>query len=68
MVEPNKPPTEEDQPLNPTNRSDLDDIPDQQDWWDDADVSKLIDPKAFRCFLYSYDQLHENLDSDHDDD
>jgi hypothetical protein len=30
-VEPTEPPTEEDQPLNLTNRSDLDDIPDQQD-------------------------------------
>jgi len=65
-VEPTEPPTEEDQPPNPTNRNDLDDIPDQQDWWDDADVSGLIDPEAFCRFLYSYDQLLENSDLDHD--
>jgi hypothetical protein len=42
--------------------------PDQQDWWDDADVSGLIDLEAFRRFLYSCDQLLENSVSDGDDD
>ena len=67
-VEPTKPPIEESQPPNLTNRSDLDTAPDQQDRWDDTDVSGLIDTEAFRSFLYSYDQLLKNLDSDHDDD
>ena len=67
-VEPTKPPTEEDQPPNPTNQSELDDAPDRQDWWDDADVSGLIDLEAFHRFLHGYDQLLENSDSDRDDD
>ena len=66
-VEPTKPPTEEDQPPNLTNRSELDDAPNRQDWWDDADVSGLIDPEPFRCFLHGCDQLLENSDSDRDD-
>jgi hypothetical protein len=48
-------------------RDDLDNTSDQQDWWDDADVSDLIDPEAFRHFLYSCDQLLENSNSDCDD-
>jgi hypothetical protein len=30
-------------------------------------VSRLIDPDTFLCFIYGYDQLLENLDSDGDD-
>ena len=41
------------QPPNPMGQDDIDDTPDQQGWWDDADVSGLIDPKAFHRFLYS---------------
>ena len=67
-VEPTEPPIEESQYPNLTNQNDLDDAPNQQDWWDDADVSRLIDPEAFHRFLYSCDKLLENLDSDHDDD
>ena len=44
------------------------DTPNQQDWWYDADVSRLIDPEAFDCFLYGYDQLLENSDSEGDGD
>jgi hypothetical protein len=67
-VESTKPPTEEDKPPNLTSQSKLDDTPDQQDWWDDADVSGLIDPKAFRRFLYGCDRLLENSNLDRDDD
>jgi hypothetical protein len=59
---------EEHQPQEPTDRDNADGAPDQQDWWNDADVSGLIDPEAFHCFLYSCDQLLENLDSDDDND
>jgi hypothetical protein len=48
-------PTPRHQPPNLTNRSNLDNDPGQQDWWDDVDVFGLIDPEAFRCYLYSYD-------------
>jgi hypothetical protein len=49
------------------NQDDIDNTPDQQGWWDDTDVTRLIDPKAFRRFLYSYDQLLKNSDSDGED-
>ena len=65
-MEPTEPPTEEDQSPNLTGQNKLDDTPDRQDWWDDADVSGLIDPEAFCRFLYGCDQLLENSDSDHD--
>ena len=64
---PTEPPTEEHQPQEPTDRDDADDTPYQQDWWDDADVSGLINPESFRRFLYSCDQLLEDTDSDGDD-
>jgi hypothetical protein len=68
MVEPTEPPTEEHQSQKPMHRGDTDDTPDHHDWWDDTDVSGLIDPEAFSCFLYSYDQLLEDSYSDGDDD
>ena len=40
------------------------DTPDQQDCWDDANISRLIDLEAFRCSLHGYNQLLENSDSD----
>lgn len=55
-MEPTEPSSEEHQPPNPTDRDDLDNTPDQQDWWDDTDVSGPIDLEAFCRFLYSYDQ------------
>ena len=67
MVEPTEPPTEEHQPQEPIEQDDVNDTPDQQDWWDDADVSGLIDPEAFCRFLYSSDQLLEDSNSDGDD-
>ena len=67
-VEPTKPPTEEYQLQEPIDCDNADDAPDQQDWWDDTDVSGLINPEAFRHFLYSCNQLLENSDSDGDDD
>jgi hypothetical protein len=67
-VEPTDPPTEEHQPQEPTNRDNVDDTPNQQGWWDNTDVSGLIDPEAFCRFLYSCNQLLENSDSDSDDD
>jgi hypothetical protein len=36
-------------------RDNTEDTLDQQDWWDNTDVSGLIDPEAFRHFLYGYD-------------
>jgi hypothetical protein len=54
-VEPTEPPTEVYQPQNPTHRGNTDDALDQHDWWDDADVSGLIDLEAFNHFLYSCD-------------
>jgi hypothetical protein len=67
VVEHIEPLAEEHQPPDPTGRDDIDDAPDQQGWWDDTDVSGLIDPEAFCRFLYSCDQLLENSDSDRDD-
>jgi hypothetical protein len=67
-VEPTEPPTEEHQPQEPTNRDNIDDTPIQQGWWDDVDISGLIDPMALHRFLYSCDQLLENSDSDGNDD
>ena len=67
-MEPTKPPMEENQPPNPTNRSEPDDTPNRQDWWDDVNLSRLIDLEAFRRFLYGCNQLLENSDSDRDDD
>jgi hypothetical protein len=46
---------EEHQPQEPIDRDNADGAPNQQDWWDDADVSGLIDLETFRHFLYSYD-------------
>ena len=66
-MEPTEPPTEEHQPQEPVDRDDINDTLDQQDWWDDVDVSELIDLEDFRCFLYSYDQLLEDSDSNGDD-
>jgi hypothetical protein len=68
MVEHIEPPTEEYQPQNPAHHGNADDAPHQCDWWDDADVSRLIDPEAFSHFLYSCDKLFEDSDSDGDDD
>ena len=65
-MEPTEPSTEENQPPNLASQSELDDIPNHQDWWDNADVYRLIKPEAFRRFLYGYDQLLKNLDSDRD--
>jgi hypothetical protein len=59
---------EEHQPQEPIDHDNTDGTPDQQDWWDDTDVSELIDPEAFCHFLYSYDQLLENSNSDSNDD
>ena len=57
MVEPTESPTKERQLQEPTNPDNTEDTPDQRDWWDDADVSGLIDTEAFCHFLYGYDQL-----------
>jgi hypothetical protein len=54
-VEPTEPPTKEHQPQEPIDHDNTDGTPDQQDWWDNTHVSRLIDPEAFRYFLYSYD-------------
>jgi hypothetical protein len=62
-VEPPKPLTEEYQPPNLTGRDDIDDIPDQQGWWDDADV------RTHRSSSFSSFSLQLRLaDSDHDND
>lgn len=66
-VEPIEPPTEEHLPINLTDQDDLNNTFDQQDWWDDANVSELIDLEDFHCFLYSYDQLLEDSNFDGDD-
>jgi hypothetical protein len=68
MVEPTDPPTEEHQSQESTNHDGVDGAPDQHDWWDDIDVSRLIDLEAFHHFLYGYDQLLENSDFDGDGD
>ena len=67
-VEPTEPPTEEAQPQGPIDHDNTEDTPDQQDCWDDANISRLIDLEAFRCSLHGYNQLLENSDSDDDDD
>ena len=67
-VEPTEPPMEEHQPQEPIDRDDINGTPNQQNWWDDTDVSRLIDLEAFCHFLYSSDQLLENSDPDGDDD
>ena len=59
---------EEHQPQEPTDHDNAEDTPNQQDWWDDADVSELIDPEAFCHFLYGSDQLLQNSDSNGNDD
>jgi hypothetical protein len=66
VVEPTEPPTEEHQSQEPTNHDGVDGASNQHDWWDDADVS--VDPEAFCHFLYGYNQLLENSDSDGDGD
>lgn len=38
--------------------------PDQHDWWEDIDVSSLIDLEAFHRFLYNCDHLLECSSSD----
>jgi hypothetical protein len=58
---------EEHQPQELIDRDDFDDTPDRQDWWDNTDVSRLIDLKAFHRFLYSCDQLLKDSDPDGDD-
>jgi hypothetical protein len=67
VVGPTKPPTEEHRPQEPIDRDDIDDTLDRRDWWDDADISSLIDLVALCRFLYSCDQLLEDLDSYGDD-
>lgn len=42
--------------------------PDQHDWWDDADVSGLVDPQALGHFLHNCDFLLEDLDFEGDND
>jgi hypothetical protein len=42
---------EQRQPQGLTDHDNAEDTPDQQDLWDDADVSGLIDPEAFCRFL-----------------
>jgi hypothetical protein len=51
-----------------TDQDNIDDTPYQQGWWDDTDVTRLIDLEDFCCFLYSCDQLLENSHSDSDND
>ena len=68
MVEPTEPPMEERQSQGSTDHDNAEDTPDQQDWWDDADISRLIDLEAFRHFLYGCNQLLENSDSNGNDD
>jgi hypothetical protein len=65
--EPIERPIEEHRPPNPMDRDDLDNTSDQQDWWDDANVSGLIDLEAFHHFLYNCDQLLKKSESDCDD-
>ena len=67
-MEPTKPPTEEHQLQELIDHDNADGTTDQQDWWDDVDVSRLIDLEAFRHFLYSCDQLLKNSDSHSNDD
>lgn len=62
-----KPPTEDHQLQELTDRDDIDDTLDRQDWWNDADVSRLIDLEVFHLFLYSWDKLLEVSDSNGDD-
>ena len=67
MVEPTKPPMEEHQPQESVDQDDADDTLDQQGWWDNANVSRLINPEAFHHFHYSCNQLLKNSNSDGDD-
>lgn len=67
-MEHTEPPMEERQSSNLADRNDLNNALDQQDWWDDADVSRLINLEDFSHFLKGCDQLLENSDSNHDDD
>lgn len=66
MLDPTKLPTKDYQPQDLPDHGDVNDAPDQHDWWNDVDVSGIIDPEAFSRFLYNYDWLLE--DSSFEDD
>jgi hypothetical protein len=65
-VDPTKLPTKDYQPKDLPDHGNVNDAPDQHDWWNDADVSGVIDLKAFSRFLYNYDRLLEDSSSEDD--